>query len=274
VTPRERLAEIAARPDAAIDVAEAALWIAADAAYPALDVPAYLSRLDTLAARARPAVARALSLAEAVATLNAFLFEREGYVGNRADYYDPRNSYLNEVLDRRTGIPITLSLVWVEVARRLGLPAAGVSFPGHFLAIVRGEEEIVIDAFDGSVATEADCEDRLLAALGPEARFERSLLVPAPPRAILVRMLLNLKLVHLHAGRFEAALACCDRILLLDPDATTELRDRGLLHARLECYAAAASDLDRYLALAADDPEAESLRIEVESLRSRAPRLH
>jgi regulator of sirC expression with transglutaminase-like and TPR domain len=271
--PRSRFAALASRPDDEIDLGEGALLIAAET-YPGLDVDGYLARLDALAQGARAAVEGACSGAERVERLNRFLFVEEGFEGNVDDYGDPRNSFLNEVLDRRTGIPITLSVVYIEVARRLGLPVRGVGFPGHFLAKYEGEEQIVIDPFFGKVLSEADCAERLREFVRDEIEFDPSLLESASPREILARMLRNLKRRHVEEGDFESALSCCERILLLTPGAMRELRDRGLLYQQLECFRAALSDLERYVELAPDDPATRTIRMNLVSLRRRVAAIH
>ncbi len=259
--PRECFAELARAPEETINLAEAALLIAAEA-YPNLDIDAYLQRLDALAEEARGVVGTARSGAERIARLNHFLFVTKRFVGNRKRYYD-----------RHTGVPITLSLVYMEVARRLGLPVQGVGFPGHFLAKYVGEEEIIIDAFFGQVLTERDCHERLQSVLGPDASFDRRYLRAATPKEILVRILGNLKQVHINGGEFEAALSYCDRILLFTPGNPQELRDRGLLYQHLECYGAAQRDLERFLALAPLDETADTIRDNLIAVRRLAARI-
>jgi regulator of sirC expression with transglutaminase-like and TPR domain len=269
---RERFAELARRPEPEIDLAEGALWIAAEA-YPGLDVAAYLAKLDELAAALHPVVGEG-ALRERVLRLNRGLFREHRFAGNRRDYYDPRNSFLNEVLDRRLGIPLTLALVFVEVAQRLGIPAVGVCFPGHFLAKVPGAEEIVVDAFAGTLLAEADCRTRFQRVMGADATFGPDALRAARPREILARMLGNLKRIYLERRDFLLALGCCDRLLLLDPDAPAELRDRGLLYQRLECFAAAVADLERFLQLAPGHSAAPGVRRVLRPLREQARRVH
>ena len=272
--PRERFAELARLPDARIELARAALWIAAEE-YPALDVEGQLARLDALAALAEPRLREAASEAERALRLLRFLHDEQGFVGNQERYGDPRNSFLNEVLERRRGIPISLALILLEVARRLGLPLAGVSFPGHFLVKLEGPVLRVLDPFHGRVLDLAECRARLEAALGPQAVFvpERQLRATGP-REILVRMLTNLKHLYLHARDLGRSLGCCERILLLVPDAPQELRDRGLVFEQLECFAAAAADLERFLELAPDDESASAVRERLRQLRARPQRLH
>jgi regulator of sirC expression with transglutaminase-like and TPR domain len=232
--PRARFAALAALPDAAIDLAEAALWIAAEE-YPHLDVRACLARLEALGAEARAAVQAASPGAVRVARLNRFLFIEQGFRGNREEYYDPRNTYLNEVLDRRTGIPIALSVVYIAVGRRAGLDVHGISFPGHFLVkCVEGGDELVVDPFERALIDRDGCQRRLDAALSAHVPLRPELhLRAASHREILLRMLGNLKRIFATHGDLERTLACCDRILLLEPDAPSELRERAAVHAAL-----------------------------------------
>ena len=269
---RERFAALAAAPDERINVAEAALFIAQEE-YPRLEIGAYLARFEELADAARLDVHCDMSPAEQVARLNHFLFVVQRFTGNNDDYYNPRNSFLNEVLDRHTGIPITLSVVYSEVAQRLGLPVYGVSFPGHFLAKYAGTPEILIDPFFGRVISAAECAERLRSIYGKDAQLDRRLLRPASPREILVRMLSNLKQVYIEHADHVRALSCIDRILLLVPDLPRELRDRGILYQRLECFAAALRDLERYLQLAPNDESAPLIRETLPELQRQAARL-
>lgn len=253
-------------------VAEAALWIAAE--NEPVDVAASLAELDSLAACARPAVERAAGFGQKIEALNHFLFVETGFEGSREDYYDPRNSFLNQVLARRVGIPITLSIVYFEVARRLGFDADGVGFPGHFLAIVRGEPDVLVDAFEGVILSKEDCAQRLRGTVGKHAVFEPELLEPASAHEILLRVLNNLKQIYFRKEDWESALACCDRMLLLFPEMPLELRDRGLLYQRLECFSAAVPDLERFLELAPQHESAHGVRTALEALRHKAGQLH
>jgi len=269
---RRRFVELATGPDHRIDLAEAALLIAQEE-YPGLIIAEYLGRFDDLAAAARKDVRPDLRPAEQIARLNHFLFVARGFTGNNDDYYDPRNSFLNDVLDRRTGIPISLCVVYSEVAQRLDLPVYGVSFPGHFLAKYVGDREIIIDPFFATVIGVDECEQRLRGIYGDEARLDPSMLRPATAREILVRMLSNLKQVYVQQSDFVRALGCVDRILLLAPDTPREIRDRGILYQRLECYAAALQDFERYLRLAPDDEAAHLIRDLMPELQRQAAQL-
>ena len=272
--PRERFGEIAAGPDAAIDLAEAALWIAAEE-YEELDVAEYLARLDALADAAAPELAQSGDAVERVAALVDF-FRAQGFRGNTQDYYDPRNSFLNEVLERRLGIPITLSLVVQAVGRRLGLPFEGVSFPGHFLlrcAVPDGL--LVVDAFERAILDRDACQRRLDAALPVPELLEPALhLRAAPPREILARLLGNLKRIYADRGDLERTLGCCDRILMLLPDSPTELRDRALVYEGMSLHSAAAADLDRALELLPGHPDAAALRAKRDALRAKRGAVH
>ncbi len=270
MTSRERFGEIAALADDAIDLAEAALLIEER---PGLSVAACLARLDALAEGARPSVSGAdTPLARAAALLD-FLFQQERMVGNQNDYYDPRNSFLGQVLERRTGIPITLSIVYIEVARRLALDVCGVGFPGHFLVRSREDPGVVVDAFHGRVLTRDDCRELLQEALGEEAVLGPEHMRRARPREIVARILTNLKHVHLRREEFEQALSCSDRLLLLLPEAPLELRDRGLIYAKLECFGPALQDLERFAALAGQR-RVPALTETLEKLRRRVAQIH
>ena len=266
---RDRLLEIAGRPDDKIDIAEAALVLASEE-YAEIDVGAYLQRFDVLAAQAKAFVGDARTAAERIERLNGFLFVEQGFTGDRDDYYDPRNSYLNDVLDRRKGIPISLSMVYCELAQRLALPVYGVSFPGHFLARHLGEPDVIIDPYFGKVISPEECARRLEGIYGDEAEFDERLLEPAGPREILGRMLNNLKQIYVEQNDFLRALRCADRIVVLQPDSPRELRDGGILYQRLECFGAALRDLERFLDLAPEDDTATTVREALPELRRQA----
>jgi regulator of sirC expression with transglutaminase-like and TPR domain len=272
-TSRDRFSRLVAGPDAAVDLAEASLLIAAEE-YPGLDVPRYLERLDRMGRDAQERLARGPRAG--VEALSAYLFEEEGFRGNVEDYYDPRNSFLNEVIDRRTGIPITLSMLYMEVARRAGVGVFGVGLPGHFL--VRAEaagRAVLVDPFHGgALLSEADCQKRLDRVFDGRLRLEPEMLAPCPRKGILARMLRNLKAIYAKADDYPRALRTMDLLLSLDPKSGEDLRDRGLLHAAFDCYGLAAADLEAYLALAPAAPEASALQVKITEMRSRAARLN
>lgn len=271
-----RFAELVTREQ--FGLAEACLLIAEDR-YPGLDAAACVARLDAIAATVRGRLPADASAAEQVAAINRHLFEELSFAGNTAAYYDPRNSYLNEVLERRTGIPITLSIVYLEVGRRIGLPVRGVSFPGHFLVKVRlGRGELVLDPFAGgepqSAASLRTRLEQVMPAAQARAADLAAYLDAASPRQIVARVLRNLKAIYLQAGDLAAALAVVNRLLLAVPESAEELRDRGLLYARLDCFRPAAADLASYLRRRPDAPDASAIRERLVALRAAAARLN
>ena len=242
-------------------LAQAALVIAR-IEYPRLDLPAYLARLDAMGDLARQAIQRHVdttgegSTLACIKAMNRYLFDELHFVGNRDKYEDPRNSCLNEVLDRRTGIPITLSVVYMETARRAGLQIDGVNFPGHFLVRCPDLESrrgrgLIIDPFHGgALLSEHDCRLLLQRHVGTEVAFSRSLLAPTTRLQIVARMLLNLKRIYVHMRSFPQARDVTELLLALTPSALGELRDRGLLAYHLNDLSGALRDLQTYLHLA------------------------
>jgi len=225
--------------------------------YPALDPAPYVQRLERMGEAAEGRMQRhaGAPLHVVIATLNAYLYEELGFSGNRERYDDPRNSFLNEVLDRRVGIPISLAIVYLEIGRRAGVRLEGVNFPGHFLVRAPespsgADEELIIDPFhSGALLSEVDCRHLLRQHLGDEAAFDRSLLATATRQQIVVRMLVNLKRLYVRMNSFPQARAIADLLLAVDPSALAELRDRGLLAYHMEDFAAALKDLETYLRL-------------------------
>jgi regulator of sirC expression with transglutaminase-like and TPR domain len=237
-------------------IAPAALAIAG-VEYPALDAVPYLQRLERMGEAAESRLHRnsGAPTQAHIATLNAYLYEELGFSGNRERYDDPRNSFLNEVFDRRTGIPISLAVVYLEIGRRAGLRLEGVNFPGHFLVRAPGsrlgaDDDLIIDPFHaGALLTEVDCRHLLRQHVGEEAAFDRTLLATATRQHIVVRMLVNLKRLYVRMRSFPQARAIADLLLAVDPSALSELRDRGLLAYHMEDFPAALKDLEAYLRL-------------------------
>lgn len=258
IAPMARWSEIAGRPEGDIDLAEAALVIASQE-YHDLDIAAYLARIDGMAAALRRRMRADISPADTIVLLNHYLFEELGFSGNSEEYYDPRNSFLNEVLDRRTGIPITLSLVYLEIGRRVGLRLEGVSFPAHFLVkCATHEGVIVLDPYaKGASLGMEDLQRRVKEIAGgivPDPDRVKEMLAAADKREILSRMLRNLKGVYLQRKELEKALAASDRIITLVPEGADEFRERGQIYLGLECFRAALDDFRHYLWL---NPKAE-----------------
>lgn len=260
---RRQFARLAAAPDHAFDLAEAALWIGAEEDGP-VEVDDYLARLDELAAPLRQRLQGLSTERERLDQLIAYLFREVGFQGNESDYYDPRNSYLHQVLDRRVGLPITLAVILIEVARRVGLRVAGVGFPAHFLALDLDLPQLFIDPFHGGrLLTEYECRVLLRQKTQGRVEFDRNQLRPISARQILVRMQQNLKSVHMSRGDLERALAASDRIILLAPASAEEYRDRGLTQLQRRAFRAAVADLNHYLSLSpmADDRQLIAARV-------------
>ena len=268
---------LVSRPDEVLDLARIALAIAADAC-PGLDACACLGRLDEMAEAIADAADISMPLAQRLAMLDRQLFEVEGFRGNGKDYYDPRNNYLNEVLDRRTGTPITLSLVYLEVGWRLGLPLAPVSFPNHFLVACTGSGRVFIDPFNcGARSTSDKLLERLVPVLGSIRRAREHLpraVATASRREVVARLLRNLKQVHAYRHDLDRLLAVSNRMVALDPEDAPALRDRGHVLADLECHQAAYHDYLHYLRLAPLAGDAADIRARVERLRPIATRLN
>ncbi|HVE81919.1 MAG TPA: tetratricopeptide repeat protein, partial [Myxococcales bacterium] len=252
----------------------AALAIAA-LEYPEVDLRWCERSLGVLAERVRSLRAGDGPL-EGVQALRSVLADEEGYRGNHDDYQDPDNSFLNRLLERKVGLPITLSVLYLEVARRARVPLFGVSFPGHFLVAIELDEDrkLVLDPFNsGDLLTEAGCED-LLRRVAPQVKFTPAMLVPATVRAISYRMLNNLKKIYLDRGDGDRALGVVDLMLTLAPDHPGELRARANILSALGAYRAALRDVERCLELSPDAPDHDSLVMTAKALRQRVELLN
>jgi regulator of sirC expression with transglutaminase-like and TPR domain len=260
---QSRSLQVAADLDRALnapgeDLAPAALAIAR-IEYPSLESNGYIEALERMGDEAAGRVSKAgVRGQDAIRILNEFLYDEQGFTGNRQQYDDPRNSFLNEVLDRRTGIPITLAVVYLEIARRAGVQVTGVNFPGHFLLRAPDEHArlqysgdfVIVDPFHGgALLSEVDCREMLRQHVGDEAAFDSDLLQPATRREIVVRMLVNLKRLYVRMRSFPQARFVADLLLTVDPSSVSELRDRGLLAYHLQDFGAALRDLESYLRL-------------------------
>lgn len=242
--------------------ARAGLLFAREIAYPSLRPSDYVAQLEDIATAARAALAphatpetRGLALAE-------FLFQSVGLRGNTADYYDPRNSYLNEVLDRRLGIPISLSAIYLEIGQQLGLPVAGVGLPGHFIVAVDAPAgPFYLDPFNGGVRlTAADCARRVRSASGYSGAFDPRWLIFTPAREIVVRMLNNPRHFYVRVEDWPLAIAVMECLRELQPNVPAHLRDLGLLHYRNGAIRLASSLLNEYLAREPDASDFDAVR--------------
>jgi len=271
-------ARIVAAPEESINLAEAALAIAKEE-YSDLDIRAYLERLDDMGATLRRRLWPDISIGDTIRALNHYLFEELGFAGNADDYYDPRNSFLNEVLERRLGIPITLSVVYIEVGRRIGLPLHGVSFPSHFLVkcIVR-DGAIVLDPYSKGISLGVDdLVERLKAWRGgiqASPELVKNMLATAGSREILARILRNLRGIYLSKGTLDKALQATDRIVSLAPHVAEEYRERGQLYLELECFRAALGDFRQYLLLRPDAEDAAEVQRKAMDVQQRVARLN
>jgi len=269
---------LAALPDDEIPLLQAGLLIARDE-YPQLDVASYQAELDRHVEALAPRLAAQPNTRGQLAELNRYLFQEQGFTGNQQDYYDPRNSYLNEVFDRRLGIPISLGIIQIELARRLGLQLEGVSFPGHFLVRLPMEGGLlVLDPYHQGRSIDAD-ELKLRARphLGGTDIDDQQLLdilAPAGHRAILTRMLRNLKGLYAEREVWDKALRCADRLVRLDAAQTEEIRDRGLYYLKLGHVSAGRTDLSRYLAQRPQADDVDAVRNALIEAGSRPTRLN
>lgn len=274
----ERFMRIVAGPDEQINIAEAALLIASEE-YSDLDIPAYLASLDEMAGKLKRRLRPDISPADTIVALNRYLFDELGFSGNAAEYYDPRNSFLNEVLDRKRGIPITLAIVYIEIGRRIGLPVQGISFPAHFLVKCKLREgTVVLDPYaKGSSLSFNDIKQRVKSlrnGVEPPRSVIASMLAVASNKEILVRMLRNLKGIYSHHREWLKALTATDRIISVMPDSAEEYRDRGMIYLNLECFRAALFDLQAYLKMLPVAMDADTVHQKVVELQAVAARLN
>jgi regulator of sirC expression with transglutaminase-like and TPR domain len=255
-------------PEGAIPLAETALLMACEE-YPQLEISPYLDQLDSMAAAVRSKMRSSDSPLQTIDRINNVLFDELGFKGNRENYYDPRNSFFNDVLERRVGIPITLSAVYLEVARRLPFPISGVGLPSHFLVKYSDRtQEIFLDPFNyGSIITREDCARKLTESFGRSVEFSDRFLDSVTPRQILMRMLNNLKAIYVDTRAFAKSLAMVDMLLLIEPEDPVQYRDRGLLHRQLRHFSRAATDLEKYLKMAPEARDRKEMQEQLQDLR-------
>lgn len=258
---RQRFYSETRQPNEEINLAKAALYIAQED-YPKLDVDEYLNALDTMAAELSERLPAERYPMRTIQAINSYLYEDLGFSGNTTNYYDPRNSFLHQVIDRRTGIPITLSLVYLEIAKRIEFPMVGIGMPGHFIIRPNFEDSgIFIDAFNkGEILFPEDCKERIRKIFNRNVPLRPEFLEAIDSRGFLARMLGNLKMIYLQKGQAKKCLAAIERILLLFPDAPLELRDRGLLYYQSQRWNLARPDLEAYLDRVPHAPDAPLIR--------------
>ena len=260
-------AATAARPDAEIDVVRAALSLA-KSEYPDLNIERELFTFQRMAGDISSRLLDDDDPLYCMNTLSEYLFDHLGFKGNDEDYYDPRNSYLNQVLARRMGIPITLAVVYMEIGRRLKIPLVGIGMPGHFLVRHVEVDDLFVDPFHGGIMlSEDECRERLRERVTGEIPWDPSMLRPVSNQEILDRIIRNLKAIFMNRGDFVRALDVAEFAVSLDPHSPLNRRDRGIAHYQLGNVAKAIDDLRFYLALAPDGPDVGRVRALVAELR-------
>ncbi len=260
-TAHQRFVRMISRPESDIDLAHATLLVAQEEDS-SMEPEEYLQVLDRWADKLRPRLRWAVAPEHYIAQLNRFMFEELGFQGNSKDYYDPENSFLNRVMDRRLGVPITLSVIYMEVARRVGFPVLGVGMPGHFLVKpVARDSNLYVDPYNrGQILTVEDCARRLGEIAGSTIEFKETYLSPVGRKQILARILYNLKGIYIQRQEHRKALAIVNKILHLIPDAPTGMRDRGMLHVHLGRFGQAIIDLQKYLLYQPDAEDSGAVR--------------
>lgn len=268
-SPRRLFGIELARPEAEMNLARAALLVAQEE-YPQIPVELYLARLDQMAEEVKDRLADETAPPVVLGELLEMLFVRRGFSGNRKAYYDPRNSFLNDVLDRSVGIPLTLGMVLLEVGWRLGLPLEGVNFPGHFLVRYQGDAvTLLIDPFDGGKVRFQDQAQELLDQVyGGMVRVQDAFLRSATRRDILVRLLGNLKGIYVNVGDHARALGVVERLLVIEPESRADLRARGHILARLGRKDEAMMQLQEYLDVTPGAGDAERIKAMMDDLKS------
>ncbi|TMG20120.1 MAG: tetratricopeptide repeat protein [Chloroflexi bacterium] len=258
---RDAFTRLLQTPEPELDLAEAALLIAAEE-YPDLRPSVYLEQIARMGTELKRRIRAEVEPRRVVETANTYLFEELHFKGNREEYYDPRNSFLNDVIERRVGIPITLAVLYIAIGERAGLPVRGVGMPGHFLVkyAPASSGEIFIDAFNGRTLSRQECAKMLEDMYGGTVKMRPALLEPSTKRQILARILNNLKSLYLSRGDLARALAASDRIMLTDPHLTSEWRDRGLIQFQMRHDTEALKDFSRYLGVRPEPEDAARVK--------------
>lgn len=265
---RKTFEELINLPDLAIPIAETALLLACEE-YPQLALSPYLGHLDDMAGDIENRLRGKRPALETIATINEVLFDEYGFSGNSTQYYDPRNSFLNDVLDRRTGIPIALSAIYMEVAQRIGFQVDGVGIPGHFVVKhVSRTEEIFLDPFNcGALLTRDDCRQLILKVSRDDSEDIDHWLGRVTHRQIVLRMLNNLKIIYINGGAFDKALIMLELMALADPSDPSIYKECGMLRLQLRQFGQTARDLKRYLKLAPDAEDREQIEDYLKDIR-------
>ena len=270
----DALFELAQLENDQIDLAKGALLIAKDA-YADLDIEVYLQQLNQMAEELQSQIGREADTSEQINHLNHYLFEAQGFAGSSQEkYYDVRNSYLNEVLERKVGIPITLSVVYMEIGKRIGLPLVGVGFPGHFMVKHR-DLEIVIDPFEkGQILSDENLSDRLVQIFRESVPMHPRFLQAVTNKEILARMLRNLRQIHFRTEEYEKAVKTAERITWLAPQSAQDYRDLGYLYYQVNAYAKSLASFNAYLRLSDDPPDREEISRNIRVLTQQIAKLN
>ena len=265
---------LAGKRDEDIHLAEAALQIAAQE-YPSINVSSYVTLLENWGSDLKKTFS-SKSKKQKIGAINEFLFQKMGFTGNVEDYYDPKNSFLNDVIDRKIGIPISLSVIYLQLAWAFDLEAEGIGFPGHFLVCVKTENgSLYIDPFHhGNTMTLEDCRKFWNDLTEAQMEFDQSFLHPLNKRQILGRMLRNLKGIYLEQRNYGKLVGTLDLLVTLNPLDPDEIRDRGIVHYQMESFRQALQDFEAYLSMSSDAEETATIRQYVEILRHYNSRLN
>jgi len=265
---RDDFARAVGRPEPVLDLARTALLVAAESDA-RVDVDSQIHTLESWAAELSARLEPGWNNLQKLARLRSFVFEDLGFRGDSQDYFSPSNSLLNQVMERRIGVPLTLSIIFMELGWRVGIPFEGVGFPGHFLVRLPGEpRDLVLDPFNHArTMHEDDCRRLLDEVTGGRLQFDGRLLASVTKRDIITRLLRNLKGAYLRANQDEGALAAVERLLLIHPDDMDEVRDRGLLLYRLQRFSPALDALNAYLAARPDAPDRDNIAQHVIALK-------
>ncbi len=275
VRAAEQLQQVFEIPDHRIDLGEAAL-VLAQLEYPDLNVGWYVEALDEFARQAASRLVGRYDPDRTIERLNRFLFSELGFRGNEGDYYDPRNSFLNDVIDRRTGIPITLAVIYLEITRRLGLPFYGVGLPGHFLVKYDDNRQVTfLDPFQkGRILDREHCQDLVRSLKGNDVCLTAQDFRAVDNRYIVTRMLNNLRSIYLTTRQYRKSIGVMDMILSLLPASADEVKQRAWLHYELRHFSRARRDLETYLSLRSNAEDAESVTEWIKEIRQSLARMN
>lgn len=270
----DALFELAQLENDQIDLAEGALLIAKDA-YADLDIETYLKQLNQMATELQSQIGEKTDTSEQISHLNRYLFEAKGFAGSsQENYYDARNSYLNEVLERKIGIPITLSIVYIEIGKRIGLPLVGVGFPGHFIVKHRNLEAVIDPFQGGQILSDEDLSERLRQIFRQSVPMHPRFLQAVTNKEILARMLRNLRQIYFRAEEYEKAVRAAEQITWLAPQSAQDYRDLGYLYYQVNAYAKSLNSFNTYLRLSEDPPDREEISRNIRVLTQQIAKLN